>query len=69
MPLAGMKLGGTEPGLLAFRAGTTARRSFCRGSTSIGSGRRAYDRAWAPVRSRRSRALKMRSRAAAAPGR
>ena len=66
MPLAGMKLGGTEPGLLAFRAGTTARRSFCRGSTSIGSGRRAYDRTWAPVR---SRALKMRSRAAAAPGR
>ena len=69
MPLAGMKIGGTEPGLLAFLAGTTARRSFCRGSTSIGSGRRAYDRTWAPVRSRRSHALKMRSRAAAAPGR
>ena len=69
MPLAGLKLGGTEPGLLAFRAGTTARRSFCRGSTSIGSGRGAYDRTWAPVRSRRSRALKMRSRAAAAPRR
>ena len=63
MPLAGMKLGGTETGLLAFRAGAVARRSFRRGRTSSRSGRRAHDRARALTRSCTRRALNMRSRA------